>query len=126
RVLAEASLDERTRAHQEDLLAFQLREIDALELSPGEDAEMVRERERLRHAEKLQGAAARGAEELYGMQGAVSERLARVTRELSSLSQVEPRFGEIGAELEQARTQVEESARELSRFAAWLEADPER
>src|SRR5262249_28348672 len=88
RALAEASLDERPRAQQEDLLSFQLCEIDALHLSPGEDLEMVRERERLRHAEKLKGAAVRGAEELYGMQGAVSERLSRVTRELDSLASI--------------------------------------
>ena len=60
------------------------------------------------------------------MQGAVSERLARIARELDGLSGIEPRYGVLSQELDGARSQVEETARELSRFAASFEADPER
>src|SRR5881628_542847 len=44
---------ERDRAQREDLLRFQLSELDAARLRPGEEEELRQERRRLQHADKL-------------------------------------------------------------------------
>ena len=58
--------------------------------APGEDDALAAERERLRGAEKFFAATARGEETLYAGDGAVTERLAAVARELAPLAALDP------------------------------------
>src|SRR6185503_10342836 len=71
--LAAFSADARARAEREDLLRFQLGELEAARPAPGEDEALRVERERLAGAEKFFAATARGEEVLYAGDGAVSE-----------------------------------------------------
>src|SRR5207245_9985268 len=82
RVLQALSLDERARAEREDFLRFQLRELEEADLRPGEDARLKQERERLRAAEKLHGAARKAEHALYAREGAIVDELAQLSREL--------------------------------------------
>jgi DNA repair protein RecN (Recombination protein N) len=113
RTLSLASSDERSRADREDLLRFQLQELDAVNPQAGEDVRLLQERDRLKHAERLSSAAQRGSESLYSGQGAVGDVLVRVAKELAGLQEIEPRLGAIALELQSARVQIEEAAREL-------------
>ena len=77
---AKAALDAQTqsstqRVEREDLLRFQLQEIDALALAPGEDAELAHERDRQRHAERLAQASGGAEDELYASDDALCARL---------------------------------------------------
>jgi DNA repair protein RecN (Recombination protein N) len=132
--LAAASLDERARAEKEDFLRFQLQELDEAQLEDGEDEALKRERERLRGAERLHAVARHGEEALYGRESggeagwrrAIVEELGTLGRELGEAARLDPALGEIGRQIEEARTVLEDAADALRRYADATHADPER
>ncbi|MDW8282199.1 MAG: DNA repair protein RecN [Myxococcales bacterium] len=124
--LRAVSLDEQQRAEREEFLRFQLNELEAAALVPGEDVALRQERERLRAAERLQRAARRAEETIYSAEGAVVERLGAVARELGELSALDPRLGELAAQVCQAQAELEDAAHRLRRHADAMTADPAR
>ncbi|HEX2659851.1 MAG TPA: DNA repair protein RecN [Polyangia bacterium] len=125
--LARFDADARTRAEREDLLRYQLQEMDAAQLSdPQEDERLKAERERLRGAEKFQTAAARGEEILYAGEEAVGGKIASVVRELASLATLDPTLVPFVERLREAEAQVEDVARELARYGESIRSDPGR
>jgi DNA repair protein RecN (Recombination protein N) len=118
--------DARTRVEREDLLRFQLAELDAARPAAGEDAALRTERERLKGAEKFFAAASRGEDVLYSAEGAVAGQLAAVTRELAPLGALDPALAPLADRLQEAQAIVEDVARDLGRYAAGIRADPAR
>jgi DNA repair protein RecN (Recombination protein N) len=123
---AAVQLDERARAEREDFLAFQLQELDAAALEPGEEDRLRLERDRLRAAEKLSGAARRGEDRIYAREGAVVEELGAIARELGELGRIDPTLAGPARQIDEARLTLEDAAAALRRYADGLEADPER
>ena len=99
----------RDRAQREDLLRFQVSELDAARLRPGEEEELRTERRRLQHAERF----AAGLEEvgtlLQDDAASAAARLARATRVLTDLGRLDPAFGAPVEMVEAARVQVDET-----------------
>ncbi len=120
------SADTRARAEREDLLRFQLGELEAARPEAGLDDALGVERERLRGAEKFFAASARGEETLYAGDDAVSGRIAAVIRDLVPLAALDPALAPIVDSLNSAQAGVEEAARELGRYARGVRADPAR
>lgn len=119
--------DARTRAEREDLLRYQLSEIEAARLeNPDEEAQLKAERERLRGAEKFQAAVGRGEEVLYAGESAVTGQVASVTRELSGLAGLDPTLAPFVERLREAQAQIEEVARDLSHYGQRIRSDPGR
>jgi DNA repair protein RecN (Recombination protein N) len=128
---AEAALgsfdaDARTRAEREDLLRFQLTELDEAGLKPGEDDSLKAERERVKGAEKFLAACTRGEETLYSGEEAVTGRLAAVARDLAPLSQLDPALAPLVERLREAQAVVEDVASDLGRYAGGIRFEPER
>ena len=117
---------ERDRAEREDFLAFQLREIEELDPSVGEEAELESERARLRHAEKLSTATQGAADRLYEGEDAVCDQLARVSTDLDSAAAIDPSLAPLARAIEGARSELADAARALSRYAAGIESNPDR
>jgi DNA repair protein RecN (Recombination protein N) len=124
--LSAAQTDARTRAEREDFLRFQVAQIDEIAPRPGEEEELARERDRLRSAEKLAGAARRGEEALYAGEQAAADAVAGAVRELTPLVSIDDQLAPIVRELEEARAQIEDAAFRLRRYADGIAADPER
>jgi DNA repair protein RecN (Recombination protein N) len=120
------SADARARGEREDLLRFQLGELESARPEPGEDEALATERERLRGAERFFGATARGEETLYAGDGAVSERIAAVARDLAPLAALDPALAPIVESLSSAQAAVDDAARELGRYARGVRSDPTR
>jgi DNA repair protein RecN (Recombination protein N) len=116
----------RDRGEREDLLRFQIGEIDALGPSPGEDAELAAERERLRHAERLATAAGGAEEAISAQDGAICEHLARLAAELADAARVDAALEPLVAQVDGARAQLEDAARELGAYARAVTLDPDR
>jgi DNA repair protein RecN (Recombination protein N) len=114
------------RAEREDFLAFQLREIEELDPSPGEETDLESERARLRHAEKLTNATQGAADRLYEGEDAVCDRLARVSSELDAAAAIDPSLAPLARTVESARAELADAARALSRYASGIESNPER
>src|SRR5437870_7433103 len=99
----------RDRAQREDLLRFQVSELDAARLRPGEEEELRTERQRLQHAERF----AAGLEEvgtlLQDDAASAAARLARAARVLTDLGRLDPAFAAPVETLQAARVQVDET-----------------
>jgi DNA repair protein RecN (Recombination protein N) len=124
--LASFSADARARAEREDLLRFQLGELEAARPAPGEDEALAVERERLRGAERFLAATTGGEETLYAGDGAVAERVAAVARELAPLGALDPALGPLVERLGEAQALIEDVARDLGRYARGIRSDPAR
>ena len=124
--LAAFSADARARAEREDLLRFQLGELEAARPVPGEEQALAAERERLRGAEKFYGATAGGEETLYAGDGAVSERIAAVLRDLEPLAALDPALAPQVERLSEAAAAIDDVARDLGRYARGVRSDPAR
>jgi DNA repair protein RecN (Recombination protein N) len=118
--------DARTRGEREDLLRFQLGELEAAQPVAGEDEELRALRERLKGAERFFATTARGEEVLYAGDGAVAERLAVVMHELEPLGVLDPALAPLVDRLQGAHAVVEDVARDLGRYARGIRSDPAR
>jgi DNA repair protein RecN (Recombination protein N) len=118
---------EREAARLQDMLRYEIRDIDAAALRPDEEADLIAQRARLEHVERLRdwalaalGALSTddegrdGATDLLGVAVAALHEAARVDASL------EPET----AALETALDQTVESARTLRGYLETLEADP--
>ncbi len=124
-----AASDERAR--REDYLAFQLREIDEARVDPQDLAACERERSRLAHALRLQTDAARAATALAGdpassdAAGAI-DRVAEAARSVAELVELDAGLREAADRLASLRVELADVARDLERYAAGVDPDPER
>ena len=118
--------DARTRTEREDLLRFQLSELEEAKLGPGEDDALRSERERVKGAEKFLAACTRGEDVLYSGEEAVAGRMAAVARDLSPLATLDPTLAPMVERLRDAQAVVEDVASDLGRYAQGIRFDPER
>jgi DNA repair protein RecN (Recombination protein N) len=119
-----AQADERLRRQQ--LLHFQLQEIDQAQLRSGEEEELKSERYVLMHTEKLVQITQGSSERLYAGEDTVVERLGRVLASLDEASVIDPVLKPITEDLRAALYQMEEAGRTLGDYASRVEFDPAR
>ena len=117
---------ERERAELEELVAA----VDAAGLDPEEEAALLAERERLRHAEGLAAAAAAAAEALTpadeaGGAGAVAS-VGAAAAALAPLVGVDPALAGPHAELAAAEASLQEASLALRAYLEDLDAEPGR
>jgi DNA repair protein RecN (Recombination protein N) len=126
RELDQARESEKSRAEREDVLTFQLRDLEELSPVSGEEIALVNERGRLRHAEKLAVATRRGAERLYDAEGAICDELGRLANEIESASAFDGTLLPLARTIDSARAELTDAARELARYADSVESNPQR
>ena len=124
-----ALIREREGARERDLdiLRYELEEIEAAEPDPAEEAELGPERERLRHAESLRGAASEALAAVSGDgEGGASEAMGSAESALAAQEGVDPRLDELAATARGLRVELQELAGELRSYAEGIEAEPGR
>ncbi len=124
--LERLSGDDRVRRERIDLLRFQASEIDAAKLRAGEEVELKAERDVLRNAEAITRALGTAFALLFEEEGAAVERIGKAGSLLAEVEAWEPQAAAWGAELEEARIRLTETARSLQHRLDGLEADPAR
>ena len=118
--------DDRARQERLDLLRFQVSEIDAAQLREGEEDELRRDREVLRHSEAIQQALASACELLFEQENAAWEAIGRARHDLEQVSSWEPQAGEWAGELEEIHVRLGDLESTLGRRREEVEADPRR
>ena len=119
---------EGARERDIDLLRFELDEIEAAAIDPGEHSELAAERDRLRHAESLrEGAGAAslaiaGGEEGGGATAALAEAEAALARNAS----VDPALDALTERAVAAAVELTDLATELRGYLDGIAADPGR
>ena len=127
--LKRLALSEQDRLRQIDLLQFQFDEITAAHLVAGEEIELKRERELLRHGEKLREGVTLAYQLVYGQEAenrGVLDGLGEASELLEPLLKHDERLTEILQMLEAATANAQEAVWELREYAEGLDADPER
>jgi DNA repair protein RecN (Recombination protein N) len=119
--------DEKERGeHERDLWTFQLKEIEAAHLIPGEEEELQQERNLLKNAQRLLQLAGSSERLLYSEAGSVTERLGMVERDVEALAELDPSCSSLKEAISAALLQVEEASGELKGYLAKIDLDPNR
>ncbi len=127
----ERELETLERSEQErwrsiDLLKFQLQELDAARLQPGEDAALEAERQLLTNLEKVRSAAGTAYNQLYEDEGSALSRLSIVQRAFEDLRRYDTQAGPYADSLASSKAVLEEIAFFLRDYLGKWEADPAR
>ncbi|MBM4374050.1 MAG: DNA repair protein RecN [Deltaproteobacteria bacterium] len=117
---------ERDRAEREAFLRFQLDAIDAVAPEVGEHERLGEELERLKHGERLRGAASHVLAFLDGEDGGATDELGRLSGELGAAAGIDERLRGPADELAGAWARLREVSRDLGGYLDRLEVDPAR
>ena len=124
--LATAEGDARRLAEERERVAWQVEELDRLAPGPGEWDEVQREHTRLAHAASLIEGVEAAIDALSESDSAALGTLSSVSARLEGLADYDPALRAISDQLEPARIQVQEAARELAQYLRRAELDPQR
>ena len=117
---------EKERRAKEELLRFQIEEIEKACLREGEEEELRREKERLRHGEAILRATREGYEALYSRDGSVIEILSALIRDLEEASRFDGSLDMAVKSLKEALYTVEDVALQLRDHSMGMDMSPER
>ena len=123
-----AELKERRRELESraDFLRFQLTEIEEGRVEIGEDVAFEDELGRLEHSEELLREADAIHTELYGADGAITDRVSRLLGSLSRMKEWDPSLQTRHDALEEAYHSLADVGRELGDYAGNIRHDPGR
>jgi DNA repair protein RecN (Recombination protein N) len=117
---------ERDRAQREDLLRFQLSELDAARLRVGEEEELRVERRRLQHAERFLAGLGEAEAQLDDERDSALARMGRAARILRELGRLEGSFAAPAETLEAAAVLLDEALQALRALRRGVTAEPGR
>ncbi|PIR00153.1 MAG: DNA repair protein RecN [Nitrospinae bacterium CG11_big_fil_rev_8_21_14_0_20_45_15] len=117
---------DQNQKEREELLTFQLQEIEQAGLEEGEEEALSAERNKLRHGEKLQSALDRVQEILSDADSAVLAQLGKAVRELEPLLDFDPALEPNLQSANNALYEVEGLCENLRDYARTIQSDPQR
>jgi len=128
---AVAALDELDRAEQDklrlaDLWTIQRNEIEALGLTPGEDAGLESERNVLKNVTRLSEQIASAFEVLSESDSSAASLVSAALKRLEEASRLDPQLQPVADLLRPAHIAITEASHELRHYLGRLEADPAR
>lgn len=109
-----------------ELALFQIGEIDAARLRPGEDEELVLERSRLQHAEELLTMLAEAYDLLYESGDSAVSAISQSSRKLTRASAIDGRLSGLSGRLQELQAGVEDVAFALRDARRGVDIDPGR
>ncbi len=119
-------MDAREKTARLDLIAFQLGEIERAAPRPGEDIELAATRQVLASAERVQRLCEESYAALYERDDAVLAELGGVWKRVSELADIDPQFATYLEARDSIKSQLEELAFHLRRYADGVDASPAR
>jgi DNA repair protein RecN (Recombination protein N) len=114
------------RDRLEELLRFQVQEIEQAGLLIDEEMTLESERQRLVYAHRLRELAEESYEDLQGDEQGALVRLGRIGRLLAELGRTDQTMGDCESQVREAEIQLKDLAGRLRHYADELEADPDR
>jgi DNA repair protein RecN (Recombination protein N) len=131
RQLDDLARGSREREQRLDLLRFQRGEIDEAALLPGEDEELVRERDVLQNADHLRQSALTAVELLAGddaglIEASVTAQLRATEHAVADLAGIDANAQGYSERASELVVLAEDLSRELRAYADTIEGDPER
>jgi DNA repair protein RecN (Recombination protein N) len=115
-----------TSVRERELLAHEVRDLEALAFEPRQWTDDQAEHRRLAHAQELIATVSECAEALDESEEAVTARLSSVAARLAQAASLDPALEDARRDAETASLHAAESAHELRRYLQRLEVDPGR
>ena len=129
RELEEMGRAEREFAQRVDFLRYQVEEINSASLRPGEDEELIVERDRVANAERiisLSDHAYRALYEGFEQQQSAADLMGQAARDLGQLERLDPSLRANVESAEGLNSQIEDLARTLRGYRDGIVYSPER
>lgn len=125
------TLELETKARDRDarleLLRYQVTELNALQLKPGEVTSLTEEHARLSNRGRLAEGVETALQQLFESdEGSAHADVSRALQTLRALSAVDPKLASVVPTLEEASIQITEAARELKHYRETLDIDSAR
>jgi len=120
---------ERDAARRSELLAFQVNEIEAASLRPGEEAELLEERVRLANAEQLAGLAEKALaalDETVDDRSSATDLLGEAAEAVASLARIDATLSGAETEAQALLEQAGDLGRRLRVYREGIESNPKR
>lgn len=115
----------REREREKDLLEYQVREIEAAGVRPGERDELEAEERRLGHAERILELVA-GARASLGEDGGGADALDAAAAALEEVTGLDPGAADLSARVAALAVEARDAAGAIRAYAEGLELDPSR
>lgn len=126
RQLDQLRRSEQQRQQRLDLLRFQMADIEKLQLRPGLDEELARERRLLSTAERRYQACQQSYQLLYEQEDSLLGGVSRLEKMLQELAQLDERFQPLVGKLQEWRYQMEDLALQIRDYRSGIEFSPAR
>lgn len=123
--LAHFDEQERDMVRRIDLLTYQVNEITAAGLKPGEEEQLEEQRRLLASAERLSSISGGAYEALYGGDKALLGELKCLVTALREAAAIDSALASVYGMLDEGYLQLEDAALQLRDYASRIEADPE-
>jgi DNA repair protein RecN (Recombination protein N) len=124
--LERSRMDSRERSARLDLIAFQLSEIEKAAPRAGEDEELAATKQVLASADRIQRLCEESYASLYESDGAVLASLGGVWKRVGELATIDPQFAPYAEARDGIKSQLEDLALFLRRYADDVDASPAR
>lgn len=124
--LERSRMDVREKAARLELIGFQLGEIEKAAPKPGEDEELAGTRQVLASAERIQRLCEESYAALYDDEHAVLAGLSGVWKRVGELAAIDPQFAPYVETRDGIKSQLEDLAFFLRRYADGVDASPAR
>jgi len=124
--LDRSRMDGRERSARLELIQFQLNEIEKAAIKAGEDEDLAATKAVLVNAERLQRLCEESYSALYDSDTAVLAGLGQVWKRVGELASIDPRFVSYVEARDDIKSQLEDLAQSLRRYADGIDASPAR
>jgi DNA repair protein RecN (Recombination protein N) len=114
------------RTYRQDLLRFQVNEIQTARLMPGEKEALIEEKSILSNLERLRELTEMSYDMLHGAEGSCTEKLSSVVARVKEMSSLDQRLSETLHVLESALPFIEDAALSLRGLKNTYNLEPER
>ncbi len=115
------------RARKEDLVCYQIEEIEKADLKVGEEEDLIKERDLLRNAEKICEAVNLARETLLGeSQYCIHDLLAKAEGALTKVSEYGPELSEVCKRVKDVSLEIDDLGQSLRAYAEQLEYSPDK
>ncbi|PIE61819.1 MAG: DNA repair protein RecN [Desulfobacterales bacterium] len=114
-----------TAEKEQELLRFQVEEIETANIRPGEDEALAQKREHLQNAGRIFETVNGAIHEIYDREGALLERIMSLSDQFQQYSDADPVLGKMGQRLDSISFELQDLISEFRNYSDTIDLDPE-
>jgi DNA repair protein RecN (Recombination protein N) len=117
-------MDRDTRQKEQDFIAFQMAEIEAADIQPGEDEVLEKKKQSLANASRIFEMVNRSIHDIHDKEGSMVETLSALTSEMQRYSDSDEQIEQLYERLSSICYDLQDATSDLRDFSAVIDLDP--